>query len=335
VQTSSPTTATAEAQQLPLVDETTQYALDVTEGRIIAGPWVRLACKRHLNDLEDGPSRGLKWFPPKAAHVYTFFACLQLFDGDKAGQPFTLEPAQQFIVGSIFGWINDDGSRRFRTAYVEIGKGNGKTPLAAGIGLYVTVVESVRNPGAEVYAAAVNQDQAKICHRDAENFVSESPALRRRVIKTVNNLAYPRGKAYFRPVSAEGRGLDGKRVACAIVDELHEHPSAIVVDKMDKGTKGRRDALIFEITNSGYDRNSVCFHHHDYSVKVLQGMLDQVQSAARHVDRDQVPARAGKESDRDPEPAEHHGAPQLLRLDRAGDSLAADDRRAGRRRRLG
>jgi phage terminase large subunit-like protein len=79
--------------------------------------------------------------------------------------------------------------------------------------------------------------------------------------------------SFFRPVSSEKRGLDGKRVHGALVDELHEHASAIVVDKMRAGTKGRRSALILEITNSGYDRESVCFHHHDYSRQILEGSI--------------------------------------------------------------
>jgi phage terminase large subunit-like protein len=88
-----------------------------------------------------------------------------------------------------------------------------------------------------------------------------------------SNLAYLSTASYFRPVSAEGKGLDGKRPHVVVVDELHEHPSGTVVEKMRAGTKGRTRALIFEITNSGYDQTTVCWEHHDYSIKVLQGVL--------------------------------------------------------------
>ena len=132
---------------------TTQYAIDVCEGRIIAGPIVRDACRRHLNDLENGHERGLTFSVERADHALGFFPrILRLNGGEFEGKPFALEPAQRFIVGSIFGWINDDGTRRFRLCYIEIGKGAGKSPLVAGIGLYGLIADGEAR--SEVYAAA-------------------------------------------------------------------------------------------------------------------------------------------------------------------------------------
>jgi phage terminase large subunit-like protein len=122
-----------------------------------------------------------------------------------------------------------------------------------------------------VYSAAVSRDQAGIGFRDAKAFAEATPALRRRLIINEHNIAYPRTRSFFRPLSAEGKTLDGKRVHCAVVDEVHEHSTSIVVDKLRAGTKGRRQALIFEITNSGSDRESVCYQHHEYSQRVLNG----------------------------------------------------------------
>ncbi|MGD9879014.1 MAG: terminase large subunit [Hyphomicrobiaceae bacterium] len=197
---------------------------------------------------------------------------LRLAEGEHAGQPFDLALAQAFIVGSLFGWKGEDGYRRFRTAYVEMGKGNGKSPLAAGIGL--RMLTSDREEGAECYAAAVTRDQAGIMFRDAERMVESSPKLRDNVTRNVANLAVERTGSFFRPVSSEGRSLDGKRVHYAGIDEIHEHRDSVVVDKMRAGTKGRRQALIFEITNSGYDRNSVCWQHHEYSRRVVSGEVE-------------------------------------------------------------
>ena len=104
--------------------------------------------------------------------------------------------------------------------------------------------------------------------------VAASPDLSGAVKKSLQNLAQVGGYSFFRPVSSETRGLDGKRVHFALVDELHEHPSDMVVEKMRAGTKGRRQPLIFEITNAGYDRTSVCWHHHDYSTRVLDHAAD-------------------------------------------------------------
>ncbi len=256
----------------PALDPVTRYARDVTAGTILAGRLVRLAGERHLRDLKEGPARGLSFDVRAAIRAIQFFGFLHLAEGEHAGKPFQLEPFQQFIVGMLFGWKGPDGFRRFRTGYGEIGKGNGKSPLAAGIGLLGFLADG--EIGAEIYSAAVTRDQAKIVYLDAEKMVDASPALSRRVEKTVSNMAVLRTNSFFRPVSSEARGLDGKRVHMALIDEIHEHPSAHVVDKMRAGTKGRRQALIFEITNSGYDRNSVCWNHHDYSVKVLEGVIE-------------------------------------------------------------
>jgi len=107
--------------------------------------------------------------------------------------------------------------------------------------------------------------------------VDASPALSGRIMKSgsrhVYNLAHMASGSYFRPVSSEGRGLDGKRVHFAGLDEVHEHPTAIVVDKMSAGTKGRRQPLIAETTNSGFGRHSVCWNHRQYSEKVLEGTV--------------------------------------------------------------
>lgn len=246
-------------------------------GKQIAGPLVRLACERHLDDLKHAAKRGLEWKPSAAVHVIGFFAeVLKLPDGEKAGTPFKLEAHQAFIIGSLFGWKEKKtGYRRFRIAYIEEGKGNGKSPLAAGVGLYMTT--SDQEPGAEVYAAAVTREQANIMYQDAVKMRATSPQLVKHLrpsgIKPVYNLADFSSGSFFRPVSAEGRGLDGKRVHCAIIDEVHEHPTEIVVEKMRAGTKGRTQALIFMITNSGYDRQSVCWHWHEFGRRSLEGEI--------------------------------------------------------------
>ncbi len=234
---------------------------------------MRQACQRHLNDLTEGPERGLRFDKELAQHAIDFFpAFLRLVEGDNADKEFELQPFQQFIVGSIFGWLAEDGYRRFRTAYVEIGKGNGKTPMAAGIGLYGLCFDD--EAGAEIYSAAVTRDQAKILFSDAEKMAKASSALRRLISFNVANLAVLGTNSFFRPISSEARALDGKRVHMALIDEIHEHPNPLVVDKMRAGTKARRQALIFEITNSGYDRHSVCWTHHELSTKVLSGIIE-------------------------------------------------------------
>ncbi len=250
-------------------DPVSSYARAVTSRRVTAGPWVRLACARHLRDVKDQKRTGLVWRVDLAQRAIDFFAEILVLDSE---QPFRLEAYQQFIVGSVFGWYGPDGYRRFRTAYVEMGKGSGKSPMAAGVGLYGLVADG--EPSAEVYSAATTREQAKIVWKDAEGMVARSKELSALVARQVGNLTVAGTHSVFRPLSADQRGLDGPRVHIALIDELHEHSSALVVDKIRAGTKGRMNALIFEITNSGYDRHSVCWQHRELSLKVLQGVID-------------------------------------------------------------
>ncbi|MGW9229116.1 hypothetical protein ACWGQ6_38490, partial [Streptomyces niveus] len=105
-------------------DRTKAYALDVVAGRIIAGPHVRNACRRHLQDLIQGPERGLYFDHAAAEYAFQYFEnVLMLSEGQFEGRKFELHPSQAFIIGSLFGWKGADGLRRFRRAYVEQGKG--------------------------------------------------------------------------------------------------------------------------------------------------------------------------------------------------------------------
>lgn len=255
-------------------DRTTAYARDVVAGVIVAGPQVRMACRRHLRDLETGADRGLRFDPERAARVFDYFeTVLRLNSGVFEGRPFILQPWQAFIVGSIFGWIRIvDGTRRFRQAFILIGKGNGKSPLAAGIGLYCLTSDGEKR--AQVYAAAAKRDQAAILFDDAVAMRDQSPDLRRRIRKTGGakpyNLAYIATGSYFRTVSFDKR-QSGHRPHCALIDEIHEHPSSEVVDMMLAGAKGRTQPLVFEITNAGVERESICFAHAEYSRRIVEG----------------------------------------------------------------
>lgn len=266
-------------------DPATRYAKRVTAGKAIAGPHVRAACERHLRDLEDGHKRGLSWHPDQVERVLGYFRevlTVEVEREDEFGEtvseavPFEPHESQEFILGSLFGWKNKHGHRRFRRAYIEIGKGNGKSPLAAGIGHYMlTATGKIR---AEVYSAATDRDQAAILFRDAVEMWQRSPALLNRLTPSGRNpvwqLTMLSKSSFFKPISSEKKGKSGIRPYCGLIDEVHEHPDNSVIEMLRAGTKGNQQALIFEITNSGHDRNSVCWEEHQYSIKVAAGTIE-------------------------------------------------------------
>jgi phage terminase large subunit-like protein len=263
-------------------DRCTAYAVDVSGGRIVAGPHVKAACERHLADLKRGD---LVWDVAAANRAIGFFADLLTVerevrtdygDVESLAVPFILEPWQCFIVGSLFGWKKPDGLRRFRRAFVEVAKGNGKSPMAAGIGHYMlTATGKIR---AEVYSAATDKDQAAILFRDAVAMWNRSPGLKRRLVASGVNPVWQltdlSKASFFKPISSEKKGKSGIRPYCALVDEVHEHPDNSVIEMLRAGTKGNQEALLFEITNSGFDRLSVCWNEHKYSVDVVHGVRE-------------------------------------------------------------
>ncbi len=261
----------------PLLDPVTTYAQQVVDGVFPAGPIVRGACARHLRDLAAGV---WTWDLPAVHRVLGFFRDVLRVDNtsrktDDEPDTVPFEPIhwQAFILGSLFGWKGPDGYRRFRTAYVETAKGSGKSPLAAGIGLYMEFADGEYR--AEVYAAARTKDQARVLFRDAVTMVKASPALMKKKQFSGGdgkeyNIAYLARGAFFRVVASD-TGQSGPRPHCALLDEIHEHPDDEVVTMMRAGTKGRKQALIFMITNSGHDKTTVCWNYHQYAAEVCAG----------------------------------------------------------------
>ena len=260
-------------------DEATDYARAVDSGEIVAGPHVRAACKRHLKDLKEGAARGLYWDIDAAQKIIRYCrTVLKLSEGQFEGLPFNPEPSQCFILGSLFGWKRADGTRRFRRAYIEQGKGNGKSPMAGSIGTYGLVADD--EAGAQIYSAGATKEQAAILFRDAINMRNQSAALAA-VTQTSGgpgreyNLAHLKSGSFFRPVSRETKKTgSGPRPHFALCDELHEHPDGGVIEILERGFKFRRQPLLVMITNSGTDRQSVCWEERKHAVAVADGKVD-------------------------------------------------------------
>lgn len=249
-----------------------QYIEDVLTGQVVACQWVRLAVERHVRDLEDGGERGLWFDDAAAARAIQFFSFLKHSKGEWAGQPIRLEPWQQFLCWCIFGWKRADGLRRFRTAYVEVPRKNGKSTWASGVGLYLFDADG--EPGAEIYTAATKRDQARITHAEATRMVKASPFLRKRIRVYKDNLNIEGTASKFEPLGRDADSMDGLNIHGAIVDELHAHPNRAVWDVLDTATGARRQSLILAITTAGFDRSTFCWEQHDYTQKILNQVND-------------------------------------------------------------
>lgn len=267
-----------------------RYAEAVLDGGILAGPLVKLGCSRHFRDRERAAAGGwYRFSEPHADQILDFFEGVlrlpDLTDGDGQPQSFRLDVGTQFwafILGSGFGWIDDRGYRRFREWYIEAGKGTAKTPVLAGVGLYGLTMDGER--AAEIYAAAADQDQASIMFRDAVRIAQASPDLDEELDYDggahIWQIRHPESFSFFRTFSRESGQKSGTRPHMGLLDELHEHPSPETSVKVRAGAKRRPQPLFAEITNSGFDRTSICWQRHEHARRMLEGTVEDEQLLA-------------------------------------------------------
>jgi phage terminase large subunit-like protein len=231
---------------------------------------VRGACRRHLSDLK---RTDLVWNLAAGLRAINFFRDeLKLNGGQFEGEPFELDAWQKFCVGSLFGWFMPNGQRRFTFAYIETAKGSGKSPMAAGIGVYCCTADG--EDRAQVFFAAKDMPQAEICFEDVVAMWEQSPELKKRLLpkgkSKITQLTYLKRKSFMRPISSD-QAASGPRPSCSIIDELHEHPNAATISMLMKGVKWRRNPMTVVITNSGKDRTSVAWTYHDIGQKICAG----------------------------------------------------------------
>lgn len=248
-----------------------KYANDVLSDRVLACKWVKLACQRFLDDLKTGNERGL-WFDYEAAdRAMKFFSYLKLWKGKEyKGKEFVLAPHYQFVVSNIMGWKREDGSRRFRTAYVEMGRKGAKSTVAGGLGAYFLVADG--EEGAECYTAAVKKDQAKIVWTNIYNLLKKS-MFAKLVTFYKHNISVESTWSKCESLASDTKSLDGLDTHFASLDELHAHPTPEVYDLVVDSIGARFQPLIFIITTAGFDQMGVCYQRREYLTKILKGVI--------------------------------------------------------------
>lgn len=212
----------------------------------------------------DLAQRAIDWFPRYLTHT----------KGRWAGSPFTLLDWQKDIIGKIFGTVREDGTRQYRRVYVEVPKKQGKSEIGAGIALRLLFADN--EPGAEIYSAAADRDQASIVFNVAAAMVRNSPALssRCKIIDSTKRIIHNNGSIY-RVLSAEAHTKHGFNTHGVIFDELHAQPDRSLYDVLTMGSgDARKQPLFFYITTAGYDRNSICWEVHEYARKVRDGIIE-------------------------------------------------------------
>ena len=263
----------------PSVRWVNDYARQICSGEIPSCEWTEKACARHLADLDRDDAFPYRFDKVKATRAINFIEMLPHTKGRWASKNETiiLEPWQRFIIGSIFGWVRkSDGMRRFRDAYIEVARKNGKSILGAGVGLFMLVADG--EYGAEVYSGATTEKQAWEVFRPARLMCKKTPELTAHYGLEVNASNLLRLEDYSRFEPLIGSPGDGASPSCAIVDEYHEHATSDLFDTMQTGMGAREQPLMLTITTAGSSIGGPCYEKRTEAQKVLAGVFEDERS---------------------------------------------------------
>lgn len=192
--------------------------------------------------------------------------------GELGGKKFILAEFQkEKIIKPLFGWVDKNGLRKYRSCYIEIPRKNGKSNLASAIALYCLFSDG--EIGAEVISCASSRSQANICFSIAKQMVINNPELNKRAKVFRNSITIEDKGSYYKSISAESNTAHGMNISCCVFDELHAMPNRELWDVINTSTGARRQPLIVTLTTAGYDKQSVCYEVSQYATKVRDGII--------------------------------------------------------------
>jgi len=256
------------------------YIAGVLDGSIVSGRRVKLAVKRHVEDLKHAHERGWYFDEGVATRACLFFPqVLRHSIGEYAGEPFDLAPWQAFCTWTLFGWLNAQTKlRRFLRAYLSVARKNGKTTWAAGLGIKSLYFEEPDEPAAQVYCAATKEDQAKILFHEARRMVEQCSWLKQvsSIRKSPNVISYSEG--FFKPLGSDSTGTDGLNPSCVLLDELHAWREfhRPLREKLSTGGGARRQPLEIVITTAGDADSQLWIETDEYAERCVEA-VDQGQ----------------------------------------------------------
>lgn len=250
-----------------------EYWEQIENGLVVVSLKVYKAYKE-LKRIIDDPNSEWEYNPKRANHALEFIeSYCRHSKGKMGGKPFRLELWQKALVAATFGIVHKiDGTRKFQEVLLIVGRKNGKSTLAAAIGLYLQIAD--QEPGSEVYACATKKDQAKIIWLEAKRMVKKSPTLLKRIKPLVAELFAEFNDSYFKPLGSDSDTQDGLNVHGAMLDEIHAWKDKNLYDVIVDGTSSREEPLIFITTTAGTVRESVFDLKYEESEQVINGYGD-------------------------------------------------------------
>lgn len=258
-----------------MIHRVTQYALDVVNGKVIAGELQRLSCQRHLDDLEKAKLVPFvyRFDEEKANIIINYAETLTIAEGEKP-EPLILDDYQAFIFGSLHGWVHKTtGYRRFRTSYIQVGRQQGKSLMNGVLGTFYGNFDGYKH--GQIYCAATKRQQAKIVLDEMIKFIEADNELAQlfKIKEYKSTIECKLTDSKIMALSRDSK-IDGFRPLLGIVDEYHLHPTNQMYKQLEGGTGNLNECLISVITTAGFDLNSPCFRLYEYCVNLLKGVFE-------------------------------------------------------------
>ena len=249
-----------------------QYAKDVVENKIVANKWIKLACKRFLNDLD---REDVSWYfnSKKAQHIHDFYTYfIKHVTGEIAGEKYILAPWESFILNNLYGFVSkeDHSTRRFHNAIVYVARKNSKTTLGGAMVLYHLLSDN--QEGAQAFSVATQSQQAKIAWSSASRMIDKMPIqARRRFKKTIGSIDIPEYFNSYKYLGRDSKALDGLNCSFALFDESAAITDRNMFEVIQSSQGSRKNFLNLHITTAQFNKETYFYEQYSYLKKILDG----------------------------------------------------------------
>lgn len=242
-----------------------KYAKDIVEGKIVSGQYIKMACQRFIDDLNND-----KWDfrEDKVERCLKFISTLKHFKGKSSGKPFILEPWQQTIVANILGFYwKGTNTRRFTSSYIEVSRKNGKSALAAALCMYFLIADG--EDGAEVDLAANSREQANICFEFCYEYAKQLDPSGKILTSKLKGITFKANSSKLKVFAADASKLDGFNASFGLIDEYHAAPNSKVRDVIKSSMTMRENPHLMVITTAGFDKTLPCYQLRTTCIEIL------------------------------------------------------------------
>lgn len=247
-----------------------EYWKEIESGNILVSRKVKKVYARLVDDINQ-PNGKWKFDLRSANRPIDFIETLcKHSEGEWMGRTIELELFQKAFISALFGFIDEQGIRRFKETFFLVARKNGKSTLLSGIMLYMLIADG--EGGAQIVSAATKRDQAKIVFDQALRMVGQSPALKEHLKKRKTDLYFPLMFSKMEALSSDSNTLDGLNLHLAVIDELHAIRDRNLYEVLKQAMSARRQPMMVMITTAGTVRENIYDDMYEYAVEVAEGI---------------------------------------------------------------